>query len=457
MKRLSGPTLAGVLTLAVACACSSKSSSTQGPATLPSFAAANAVPSTDPTYEGQYRFLYDAWGTEGLQGWPPTDFMLGLMKSEPDVFGNQFASFGFIFDPNDDFPVGFKRGLVDPTRVSDTCALCHTTKLPDGRLWFGSPNESLELGRFTAEVNKRWVAAGHPAMASDLALTKMSQLGPGRTNAESSDYPVLVGADFPAYFTLGQRTRLNYLGTGGDVRSEASMAIYTFGAGSPDDQLAQVPFPTDDRLQPFLDWFGALQPPQGPAQDATLVASGEQVFAKAGCGGCHHIGHVELDGVVTSDVAPDTLERAPGDDPKFPRGSINTDPKHRLLQTDASASGNGGSSGDGGASDGGSTNDNGYDNLLRFIIAHHIKEGGTDGYVVTDVRGLWATAPYLHNGSVPTLEDLLKPAAQRPKTFQLGSFTFDTTAPGNSNQGHEFGTKLADADKTALLAYLRSL
>src|SRR3546814_17353322 len=73
--------------------------------------------------------------------------------------------------------------------------------------------------------------------------------------------------------------------------------------------------------------------------------------------------------------------------------------------------------------------------------------------------GLWLRAPYLHNGSVPTLRDLLKPAAARPKAFWRGDdvydpvnvgfvtnvparegvefFRYDTTVPGNSNAGHE--------------------
>jgi cytochrome c5 len=82
--------------------------------------------------------------------------------------------------------------------------------------------------------------------------------------------------------------------------------------------------------------------------------------------------------------------------------------------------------------------------------------------------GIWATAPYLHNGSVPTLYDLLLPAGPqegdpagmqyRPAKFQVGSrefdpkkvgfrtegyqgFTFLTTIPGNSNGGHEYGTR----------------
>jgi hypothetical protein len=74
---------------------------------------------------------------------------------------------------------------------------------------------------------------------------------------------------------------------------------------------------------------------------------------------------------------------------------------------------------------------------------------------------LAASAPYLHNGSVPTLRALLEPTDRRPGTFQLGTgqgvFTFDTRLPGNRNTGHEFGTKLTDREKDALVVFLESL
>jgi hypothetical protein len=95
------------------------------------------------------------------------------------------------------------------------------------------------------------------------------------------------------------------------------------------------------------------------------------------------------------------------------------------------------------------------------------------------MQGIWAAAPYLHNGSVPTLAELLKPASQRVKAFKIGSaydtvniglaveqtqfnYTLTTTDcsdrnSGNSNCGHEFGTQLTDQEKKALLEYLKTL
>jgi hypothetical protein len=72
---------------------------------------------------------------------------------------------------------------------------------------------------------------------------------------------------------------------------------------------------------------------------------------------------------------------------------------------------------------------------------------------------LYASAPYLHNGSVPTLRILLEPARKRPVTFPLGTagFVLDTRLPGNRNTGHEFGTKLTPVEKDDLVAFLQSL
>ncbi len=106
----------------------------------------------------------------------------------------------------------------------------------------------------------------------------------------------------------------------------------------------------------------------------------------------------------------------------------------------------------------------------------------TRGYANAPLDGLWLRAPYLHNGSVPTLRDLLEPSARRPDTFYRGNdvydpenvgfvstepvddtgrglFLFDTSIPGNGNQGHEgarYGTELSREDKDALLEYLKT-
>lgn len=420
--------------------------------------AGNAVPPGDPLFEGQQRFLYDAFGSERLESWPPADFMLELMTDEPAVFGDQYASFGFLPNPEDDFPWGLTRGLEDTTQVHETCALCHVGELPDGTLWLGLPNAGLDFARFRLEVSRRWEAAGNPPLLDELDASKALAYGPGRTAAETDEYPTAVPADFPPYFFLGDRTAMNYLGTGGNVRAEIYLSIFTFGAGYPNDELAEVPFPIPARRDPFVEFMGSMRSPPAPAGDATLIAAGAAVYGRERCGDCHHVEDVSMNGITTYDRAAAGIERLPGDDPEFPRGSIRTSYFHRILiDGDPVEDVDGGTSDAGPAIDVGLGVDPGRDVFIEFIVANRLSVRSSDGYRVSDLHGLWATGPYLHNGSVPTLDALLRPAAERPVTFMRGDFVVDTAVPGNSNAGHEFGTTISETDRTALIAYLLSL
>jgi len=93
-------------------------------------------------------------------------------------------------------------------------------------------------------------------------------------------------------------------------------------------------------------------------------------------------------------------------------------------------------------------------------------------YRAKPLSGIAFTGPYLHNGSVRSLWELLHNPAQRARTFNVGSkeydpvwvgyensgsFVFDTTKRGNSNAGHVYGTELGIYDKFFLLQYLKTL
>jgi hypothetical protein len=97
-------------------------------------------------------------------------------------------------------------------------------------------------------------------------------------------------------------------------------------------------------------------------------------------------------------------------------------------------------------------------------------------YEARPLNGIWATAPFLHNGSVPTLDALFRKQADRPKSFTVGVRAFDTkkvglaeapassslprldtSLPGNSNAGHEFGASLSEDERKWLIEYLKSL
>jgi mono/diheme cytochrome c family protein len=100
------------------------------------------------------------------------------------------------------------------------------------------------------------------------------------------------------------------------------------------------------------------------------------------------------------------------------------------------------------------------------------------GYIAPPLDGIWATAPYLHNGSVPNLWTLLK-SSERPTRWDrnpqtaeydyelLGwkvtdsegnsKFSYDTDLPGYGNQGHTFGDQLENYERKAVIEYLKTL
>ncbi len=96
------------------------------------------------------------------------------------------------------------------------------------------------------------------------------------------------------------------------------------------------------------------------------------------------------------------------------------------------------------------------------------------GYVAPPLDGIWATAPFFHNGSVPTLEAVIDPS-KRPSSWSMsfdetnfdpraagwstagGGPAYDTTQPGLSNQGHKFGEALSSDERLAVLEYLKTL
>ena len=96
-------------------------------------------------------------------------------------------------------------------------------------------------------------------------------------------------------------------------------------------------------------------------------------------------------------------------------------------------------------------------------------------YKARPLNGIWATSPFLHNGSVPNLYQLLLPAAEREAVFYTGDrefdpkvvgqisdkkdglFKFDTTIYGNSNAGHEYGVELSDEERFELIEFIKTL
>jgi len=108
-------------------------------------------------------------------------------------------------------------------------------------------------------------------------------------------------------------------------------------------------------------------------------------------------------------------------------------------------------------------------------VYDHSLDQHPDYYKARPLDGIWATPPYLHNGSVSSLHELLLPAEQRLEQFYVGlheydpkkvgldtkqadnSTLLDTRLKGNAKTGHEYGTTLSAQQKTDLVEYLKSL
>jgi len=118
-------------------------------------------------------------------------------------------------------------------------------------------------------------------------------------------------------------------------------------------------------------------------------------------------------------------------------------------------------------------------NEIRKSYGEHLDLHTEGGYAAPILTGVWQSAPYLHNGSVPTLYDLMHPAT-RPAEFRSGGHALDfekvgvsypegyvpysepalfrASDPGHGNGGHEFPfSRLDENAKAALLEYLKTL
>ena len=210
------------------------------------------------------------------------------------------------------------------------------------------------------------------------------------------------------------------------------------------------------RVEDVLEFVADYRPPPFPGGvDRARAASGERIFA-AQCESCH--GRYERDerGVRLA-AFPNRL---------VAQVEIGTDPARWQAVSDA-----------------------GVRALGRLPVAKKINAARTGGYVAPILSGVWMTAPYLHNGSVPTLWHLMRPQT-RPAKFMVGGHKLDysrvgiageaaadgvmrypegyvpwsdpgvhdASQPGKSNAGHEREFDgLDDAQKDDLLEYLKTL
>jgi hypothetical protein len=470
---------------------------------------------------------YGSTGGEVLAGLPVGIFK-ALPKLCPDyLHGDSWAALGFIYEKGMDRPVGTSlRRSLGFDRIALNCAACHVgtyRAAPQSQpvVVPGMPAHRVDLGRFTQfltdcvmdERFNPWQVAEAaeqtgthysalqrtllkyavvPAMREAVLLVRgrfrflknETEPGPGRFDTFNPEKALLnwpfelvppresVGiVDFPSLWLQGPRAaadmHLHWDGNNDAVEERNRSAAFGTGA---------VPTTLDRKSLAFIaDWLrsDANQPPNYPFPvDPARAAAGKPLYAEY-CAGCHGVSGRDFSGARVGQVDP--------------IGHIRTDPCRLDNYTHALSAEQG----------------NLYAAYAAERFAHFRK---TSGYANLPLDGIWLRGPYLHNGSVPTVRDLLDGADQRPKAFYrgydvidqrglgfvsdladvngVGFFRYQTQCSdpagcagpnpqnrhddnvcvpgpwaGNSNRGHEgkdYGTELSAEQKDAIVEYLKT-
>ncbi|MBN8928858.1 MAG: hypothetical protein BGO51_11175 [Rhodospirillales bacterium 69-11] len=473
------------------------------------------------------QFKYGSTGGDRLAGIP-----IGIFKALPRLCrdylpGDGWESLGFIYEPGMDRPIGTSlRQTLGLERVSLNCATCHvgTYRLErDGPAVIvpGMPANRLDLVAFTRFLENCMLDERfNPWQVVQAAEATGARYGPvdrfllryvavpalreavvfARFRLRFLDYEVAGGpgrfdtfgplkallnwpqellparettgiVDFPSLWLQGARAGMHLHWDGNNDSVEERNRSAGFGTG------AVPPLADDASLAETASWLRSPGnvPPKWPLPiDQPLAARGAPIYARL-CAGCHGASGRDFTGAQVGQVTP--IEE------------IGTDPCRLDNYTAALAVEQG----------------NLYAAYPDQRFRHFRK---THGYANAPLDGVWLRGPYLHNGSVPTVRDLLEPWERRPAAFWRGDdlidperlgfvtteaeehgrklFRFETRCPegsaqcavaanpenrheentcapgpwaGNSNRGHDgprYGTDLPASDKDALVEFLKT-
>jgi mono/diheme cytochrome c family protein len=438
----------------------------------------------DATYASvEDHYKYAAIGLGASNGVP-----YWIWKVLPDMFPEKlpgpggWASLGLIYEDGQDLPIGFAKRHIGYDFVEANCALCHTgefRRTAGGKpeVLLGAPAHTLDLQSFQAflygcAADPRFtpgnvmaaIAKVHqfswtealvyrylviPGVKQGLAKQKVEyawqltrpQQGRGRTDTFNPtkfnvfhlpDDNTIGTVDLPQVWNQQPRVgmSLHWDGNNNNITERNFAAAMAIGATPKTVILASFKRVTDFLL--------GLKPPPYPfpiQQDS--AGRGQKIFDQQ-CAHCHAFG-----GADTGQVEP--IE------------TVRTD-RHRLDSFTAGLV----------------EKFHSIDNPPFVFDAYH----KTNGYANVPIDGIWARAPYLHNGAIPNLWALLQADSARPAAFYRGydvydpknvgfisdgpeaqraGFKVDTSVPGNGNQGHPYGIGLKDADKWDLIEFLKTL
>ena len=440
----------------------------------------------------EMRFKYGSIGAEHDAGIPYWIFyVLPRMFPEKLPGPGGYASLGVPWEEGQELPVGFTKKTIGFPRVANTCAVCHTAtwraRSEDApHLVIASPGHTTNVEaffrflvdcardpRFNADnlmneislvtdldlvdkllyrffvipITKQRLVAREKQFAW-IYRSDFADWGRGRDDAMNLTKYFMIGlpmdesfgpTDMPSIWNLQkykweQGMRMNFAGDSHDAYSvitDSALGLLGAPPKHKDEFLGEVKW--------LHEYLTQLPPPKYPFPvDATLAAAGRKTFDQH-CAACHASARTGT---------------------RLPLAEVGTD-RNRLDSWSKAAA----------VAANKVVKDMGIER--RGLV-----EEDPAGYVAAFLDGIWLRAPYLHNGSVPSLRDLLEPAAKRPTLFFRGydvydparvgfvsagpeaeraGTRFDTSRKGNGNQGHEFGSTLAEDEKKALLEYLKTL
>jgi mono/diheme cytochrome c family protein len=433
-------------------------------------------------------FKYGSVGTEagvGIPYWIWRVLPIVFEDKLPKRPGRGYERLGFVYDnASHGRPIGTSYRSVQTALVGLNCATCHVGTVryaPNEirRVVLGMPANQMDLQayarfltacatdpRFNATTLIEAIYRENPdfgwfenvlykfvvvsqTQQGILARAKANawfdarpNQGPGRVDT-FNPYKVMLGLGIANDQTVGtvdlpslwnQRMRqglwLHWDGNNNSVEERNKSAA--IGAGATPDSLDLASMTRIENM--ILD----LKPPAYPREriDASRVDAGAQVYNRE-CASCHEIGQSQIGQVVPAAAVGTDRERVDSFTPELAK-AMNTIGAGR-----------------------------------SWAFSHFRK---TDGYANMPLDGLWLRAPYLHNGSVPTLRALLFPE-ERPAEFYRAYDVYDwvnvgfissgpeaartgvlfsTKDRGNSNAGHVYGATLDQAAKEALLEYLKT-
>lgn len=442
------------------------------------------------------RFSYGSLDGELVAGLPYPIFMI-LPRVFPDLvtkyategygpkkpgFGG-YGAFGMAWQEGQRLPFGLSIKRLGYDRVTMNCALCHTASYrlsadDEPHFAIGGPAHTLNLQgllrfliatshdeRFSSTRLLPEIAVHFPLDAVDVVdygsvlipatraalhlaeaqlgwMNKKTAWGSGRDDAFNLPKYILTqtpwdnttgNTDFPAVWRLGERKGQLYHSAGEAKTLYAVVATSAIGIGS----LPRQGFV--ERNQWLEKFIATAEPPPFPGQIEPALADRGRVVFRARCAECHAEGGARVGTAISLT-------------------ELGTDKEHVLAWQQHNA--------------------DRMNLVVRTLGATNADvEGAQGGYVARPLVGTWLLGPYLHNGSVPTLWDLLSPPQARPAVFYRGydvvdldrigfvstgsdaeaqGFRFDTTIRGNGNGGHLYGTDISDGDKRALIEFLKT-